>query len=51
MARTPESPSPQAAYNRAFKRQLNRVYRWYTLGFLLFVVLLSAYLMLTRYAA
>ena len=41
MARPPESPSPKAAHNRAFKRQLNRVYRWYTLGFLLFVVLLA----------
>ncbi len=41
MARPPETISPRSAYNRAFKRQLNRVYRWYTLGFLLFVVLLA----------
>jgi cation/acetate symporter len=37
----PDLPSPKAAYNQAFKRQLNRVYRWYTLGFLLFVVVLA----------
>ena len=41
MAIPPATPSPKAAYNRAFKRQLNRVYRWYTLGFLLFVVVLA----------
>jgi cation/acetate symporter len=41
MAIPPATPSSTAAYNRAFKRQLNRVYRWYTLGFLLFVVLLA----------
>jgi cation/acetate symporter len=41
MAIPPPTPSSTAAYNRAFKRQLNRVYRWYTLGFLLFVVLLA----------
>jgi cation/acetate symporter len=41
MALPPDSSSPKAAYNRAFKRQLNRVYRWYTLGFLLFVVVLA----------
>jgi cation/acetate symporter len=41
MALPPDTPSPKAAYNRAFKRQLNRVYRWYTLGFLLFVVVLA----------
>ncbi len=41
MAIPPATPSPRAAYNRAFKRQLNRVYRWYTLGFLLFVVVLA----------
>jgi len=41
MALPSDSPSPKAAYNRAFKRQLNRVYRWYTLGFLLFVVVLA----------
>jgi cation/acetate symporter len=41
MALPPATPSPKAAYNRAFKRQLDRVYRWYTLGFLLFVVVLA----------
>jgi cation/acetate symporter len=41
MALPPDSPSPKAAYNQAFKRQLNRVYRWYTLGFLLFVAVLA----------
>jgi cation/acetate symporter len=41
MALPPDSLSPKAAYNRAFKRQLDRVYRWYTLGFLLFVVVLA----------
>ena len=41
MALPSDSPSPKAAYNRAFKRQLNRVYRWYTLGFLLFVAVLA----------
>ena len=41
MAIPPTTPSPKATYDRAFKRQLNRVYRWYTLGFLLFVVVLA----------
>jgi cation/acetate symporter len=41
MAATPEPSSDNAAYNRAFKRQLNKVYRWYTLGFVVFVVLLA----------
>ena len=41
-----EHPSPSAhAANRAgraaFKRQLNKVYRWYTLGFFLFVAVLA----------
>jgi cation/acetate symporter len=41
MAATPGPSSENAAYNRAFKRQLNKVYRWYTLGFVVFVVLLA----------
>jgi cation/acetate symporter len=41
MAATPEPSSDNAAYNRAFKRQLNKVYRWYTLGFVVFVILLA----------
>ncbi len=41
MALPSDSPSSKAAYNSAFKRQLNRVYRWYTLGFLLFVLVLA----------
>ena len=41
MAATPGPTSDNAAYNRAFKRQLNKVYRWYTLGFVVFVALLA----------
>ncbi|WP_291013294.1 sodium:solute symporter family protein [Hydrogenophaga sp.] len=37
----PGPSSDNAAYNRAFKRQLNKVYRWYTLGFVVFVALLA----------
>jgi cation/acetate symporter len=38
MALPPDPPGAKAAYNRAFKRQLNKVYRWYTLGFVCFVL-------------
>ena len=41
MATPPGPTSDNAAYNRAFKRQLNKVYRWYTLGFVVFVALLA----------
>ena len=35
------SPSPEQLAGRLFKRQLNKVYAWYTLGFLVFVALLA----------
>ena len=41
----PLAPPSQAgrtkAFNAAFKRQLNKVYRWYTLAFFLFVAVLA----------
>ena len=44
MRRSPVSPGQAGstrAFNAAFKRQLNKVYRWYTLAFFLFVAVLA----------
>ncbi|WP_019560209.1 sodium:solute symporter family protein [Caldimonas manganoxidans] len=38
---TPASGSTGAAANAAFKKQLNKVYGWYTGGFLIFIIVLG----------
>jgi cation/acetate symporter len=37
----PSRNAATRAYNAAFKRQLNKVYRWYTVGFFAFVAVLA----------
>jgi cation/acetate symporter len=40
---TPASGTSGAAANAAFKKQLNKVYGWYTGGFLIFIVVLALF--------